>query len=215
MDRWPARNDASNESTNSTKMYNKLLRESNRKILYKLSLTKILLITTIFTLTVFRKAIKIHSYISQMSLFLNLMRKFTNDRNLVKPANTIFAMAFLTLQVMYVQKKKLENSGPLNQMDFKKICKGNFGESWRSFDGSALFGGRKKNTPMGYINEAMDRVKETIERAFSGVQRQYEKVLIDARWTSQLHRPLHAAGHILNPMLFYTTQENDTLDSEE
>ncbi|XP_070008886.1 uncharacterized protein [Nicotiana sylvestris] len=36
--------------------------------------------------------------------------------------------------------------------------------------------------------------------------------IIDKRWDDQLHQPLHAAGHILNPGLFYTNNENKTLD---
>ncbi|TMW99406.1 hypothetical protein EJD97_002627 [Solanum chilense] len=48
--------------------------------------------------SVFKKSIRIHFYISQRPLFLNLMRKFTKERNLVKPAKTRFAMAFLTLR---------------------------------------------------------------------------------------------------------------------
>ncbi|XP_015162172.1 uncharacterized protein [Solanum tuberosum] len=66
---------------------------------------------------------------------------------------------------------------------------------------------------MGYIYEAMDRAKETIERGFRGIKKQYEKVfeIIDARWSDQLHRPLHAAGHVLNPGLYYKAQEEGTL----
>lgn len=40
-------------------------------------------------------------------MLLNLMKKFTNDKKLVKPTKTRFAMAFLTLQAMYMQKKNL------------------------------------------------------------------------------------------------------------
>lgn len=61
---------------------------------------------------------------------------------------------------------------------------------------------------MGYNYKATDRAKETIERAFCEVRKQYEKVfgIIDARWTDQLHCPLHTASHIMNPGLFYTSQ---------
>lgn len=36
--------------------------------------------------------------------------------------------------------------------------------------------------------------------------------IIDHRWDKQLHRPLHAAGHYLNPVLHY--QPNFTPDAE-
>ncbi|KAK4733911.1 hypothetical protein R3W88_008172 [Solanum pinnatisectum] len=66
---------------------------------------------------------------------------------------------------------------------------------------------------MGYIYEAMDRAKETIAWGFHGVKKQYEKVfeIVDARWSDQLHRHLHAADHILNQGLFYKAQEEGTL----
>ena len=59
----------------------------------------------------------------------------------------------------------------------------------------------------------MDRAKEDISHGFHGVKKQYEKVfqIIDARWSEQLHRPLHAAGHVLNPGLYYKAEEEGTL----
>lgn len=139
---------------------------------------------------------------------------------------------------MYMQKKKLENSCPLNRKTSSRFAKESFGErscqssyfctplfhghiSFQLRNGKSFFyhmirddvvcalkvgslfiqmlcllAGEKLS--MGYINEAMNKAKETIEHAFGGVRRQYEKVLINARWTAQLHRPLHAASHILN-----------------
>ena len=58
---------------------------------------------------------------------------------------------------------------------------------------------------MGYIYELMDSVKEKIAFNCGGVERKYGPIWrkIDARWTPQLHRPLHAAGYYLNPQLRY------------
>ncbi|KAK4733910.1 hypothetical protein R3W88_008171 [Solanum pinnatisectum] len=121
MDKWTARNgkminnilvnspigsvflgfvDASNESTDSTKMYN--LFES---AIERIGSGNAIQIVTDNTSE--NKAIKIPSYISQRSLLLNLMRKFTKQRNLVKPAKTRFATTFLTLRAMHIQKKNL------------------------------------------------------------------------------------------------------------
>nr|XP_033517141.1 uncharacterized protein LOC104116009 [Nicotiana tomentosiformis] len=55
--------------------------------------------------SVFTMAVKVYSYISQRPLLLNLMRKFTNERNLVRLAKTRFATTFLTLHSFYLQKK--------------------------------------------------------------------------------------------------------------
>ncbi|XP_019263694.1 PREDICTED: uncharacterized protein LOC109241403 [Nicotiana attenuata] len=58
--------------------------------------------------TVFSQAIRVHSYIVQRPLLLNMMKKFTKQRSLVKPAKTRFATAFLTLARMYEQKSNLK-----------------------------------------------------------------------------------------------------------
>ncbi|CAH1452891.1 unnamed protein product [Lactuca virosa] len=62
----------------------------------------------------------------------------------------------------------------------------------------------EKYPAMGFIYEAMDRAKEAIRDSFSRLddyQTTFE--IIDRRWECQLHRPLHAAGHFLNPGIFY------------
>ncbi|XP_039033718.1 uncharacterized protein LOC120169675 [Hibiscus syriacus] len=58
---------------------------------------------------------------------------------------------------------------------------------------------------MGYIYEAMDRAKEAIRDSFPNREDDYKKAfeIIDHRWECQLHKPLHAAGHFLNPGIFY------------
>ncbi|XP_075102898.1 uncharacterized protein LOC142177594 isoform X2 [Nicotiana tabacum] len=66
----------------------------------------------------------------------------------------------------------------------------------------------ERRPPMGYLYEAMDRAKEAIQVSFSD-QRKYKRVfeIIDKRWDSKLHSPLHAAGLVLNPKLFYDNEE--------
>ena len=58
---------------------------------------------------------------------------------------------------------------------------------------------------MSYIYELMDSVKEKFAFNCGGVERKYGPIWrkIDARWTPQLHRPLHAVGNYLNPQLWY------------
>lgn len=74
----------------------------------------------------------------------------------------------------------------------------------------------EKKPPTGYIYEAMDRAKESIEKAFNQDTRKYQSVfeIIDARWTNQLHQPQHAAGHILNLVLYYKNNDMKTLTEE-
>ncbi|XP_026383500.1 uncharacterized protein LOC113279002 [Papaver somniferum] len=57
---------------------------------------------------------------------------------------------------------------------------------------------------MGYIYKAIDKPKEQSQANFKNVKRRYEVYMkiIDLRWNTQLHGPLHAAaGYFLNPRL--------------
>ena len=51
----------------------------------------------------------------------------------------------------------------------------------------------------------MDKAKEAIMKSFKNDESKYKDVfaIIDNRWNCQLHRPLHAAGHFLNPEYYY------------
>ncbi|XP_027911484.1 uncharacterized protein LOC114170198 [Vigna unguiculata] len=68
-----------------------------------------------------------------------------------------------------------------------------------------LVDGERKAT-MGYIYEAMEKAKETIAKSFNKDESKYNDIftIIDNRWICQLHLPLHAAGHFLNPEFFYS-----------
>ncbi|XP_021988798.1 uncharacterized protein LOC110885413 [Helianthus annuus] len=63
----------------------------------------------------------------------------------------------------------------------------------------------ERKPAMGYIYAAMANAKSTIEKAFNLKNELYVKTfdIIDKRWECQLHKPLHAAGHYLNPSIFY------------
>ncbi|KAL4584188.1 hypothetical protein LXL04_008780 [Taraxacum kok-saghyz] len=63
----------------------------------------------------------------------------------------------------------------------------------------------ERKPAMGYIYEAMDRAKEQIAYSFNNKFDKFEKFYkyIDERWNCQLHQDLHAAGHYLNPSIFY------------
>ncbi|XP_016177771.1 uncharacterized protein LOC107620063 [Arachis ipaensis] len=58
---------------------------------------------------------------------------------------------------------------------------------------------------MGFIFEGMKNAKETIRTNFGCVKKSYEPIweIINGRWKSQLHRPLHAAAYYLNPHYHY------------
>ncbi|RVW42145.1 hypothetical protein CK203_100531 [Vitis vinifera] len=96
------------------------------------------------------RAISLNGYIYNRSGLLNMMRRFTGQRELLRPAKTRFATAFITLSRLHEQKKQFEEdvykfrlvSGPLVRV-------------LRLVDG-------EKKAPMGYIYEAMNRAKDAI-----------------------------------------------------
>ncbi|XP_060182829.1 uncharacterized protein LOC132612752 [Lycium barbarum] len=169
--------------------------------------------------SVFSKATKIYAYISQRPLLLNLMRKFTNERNL-------FLHAKEKLKNL-VTSNEWKQSKHAKEIAGKKVARNLISPSFwddlcKALKVSSpliivlrLVDGEKK-PPKGYLYEAMDLCKESIAKAFGGDERKYEKVfkIIDKRWSDQLHRPSHAAGHILNPELYYKNAVVETLDGE-
>nr|XP_009620514.1 uncharacterized protein LOC104112332 [Nicotiana tomentosiformis] len=178
--------------------------------------------------SIFNQAIRVHSYIFQRPLLLNMMKKFTKQRSLVKPAKTRFATAFLTLHRMYEQKsnlKKLFVSDEYTNSAYGREARGRESADiilspsfWNNVVHALKIGGplvkvlrlvdEEQMPPMGYLYEAMDRAKEAIQVSFSD-QGKYKRVfeIIDKRWDSKLHSPLHAAGLVLNPELFYDNEE--------
>ncbi|KAL6583976.1 hypothetical protein OROMI_003265 [Orobanche minor] len=169
---------------------------------------------------------KVVKFIYGHGTILALMRKHTNDKELLRPAVTRFATAFLTLQSMYKQKRALEvmfssdewvTSAQAKKTEGKvaKRIVVNDPNFWpyvafcvkyvvplvsvlREVDS-------EERPTMGYIYELMDRAKETIKFNCGGVKKKYMPIWrkIDARWTPRLHHPLHAAGYYLNPQLRY------------
>ncbi|KAL6583185.1 hypothetical protein OROMI_005263 [Orobanche minor] len=189
-----------------------------------------LMLEDIAKLKIFEEAIenakKVVKFIYGHGTILALMRKHTNDKELLRPAVTRFATAFLTLQSMYKQKRALEvmfssdewvTSAQAKKTEGKvaKRIVVNDPNFWpyvafcvksvvplvsvlREVDS-------EERPAMGYIYELMDRAKETIKFNCGGVKKKYMPIWrkIDARWTPQLHHPLHAAGYYLNPQLRY------------
>jgi len=157
------------------------------------------------------------------------MRQFTNLKNLIKPAKTRFATAFLTLSRIHQQKNNLRKMITSEEWSTSKWAKEPHGKAvsqtllMPSFWNNVVFALKvsgplvkvlrltdtEKKPPMGYIYEAMDRAKECIEKSFNFKEEKYKEVfdIIDRRWEVQLHRPLHAAGHLLNPEFFYDNPE--------
>ncbi|KAH7681554.1 Ribonuclease H-like protein [Dioscorea alata] len=171
------------------------------------------------------KAIQLVSFIYNHAGILNMLRKFTKRIELVKYGITRFATSFLTLQRMYNQNRNLRimfTSESWVQSKWAKDVKGkHVAETilmptfWNSVVYILKVMGplikvlrlvdNERKPAMGYLYEAMDRAKETIMKSFNEDDKMYKEVfkIIDDRWECQLHHPLHAAGHYLNPEFFY------------
>ncbi|KAL6552146.1 hypothetical protein OROGR_008300 [Orobanche gracilis] len=162
-------------------------------------------------------------------MVLNMMRDFTGHRDMVRPATTRFATAFLTLSRFQKQKKNLRNMFTSDIWTKSKFAKEVGGKQvvniimMPSFWNSVVYAVKvadplikvlrlvdgEKKPPMGYIYEAMDRAKEEIAAAFGNNEDRYIEIfnIIDNRWDCQLHRPLDAAGYYLNPAYYYKNGE--------
>ncbi|XP_059598393.1 uncharacterized protein LOC132255016 [Vitis vinifera] len=176
--------------------------------------------------TTLSRARQVVKFIYGHTWVLSLMRTFTKNHELLRPAITRFATTFLTLQSLCKQKQALIAMFPSEKWCSSTWVKKVEGVKTRStvlFDPnfwphvafcikttvplvSVLREVDSEERPaMGYNYELMDSAKEKIAFNYRGVERKYGLIWrkIDARWTPQLHRPLHVAGYYLNPQLRY------------
>ncbi|KAJ9693656.1 hypothetical protein PVL29_009554 [Vitis rotundifolia] len=176
--------------------------------------------------TTLSRARQVVKFIYGHTWVLSLMRTFTKNHELLRLAITRFATAFLTLQSLYKQKQAL-----IAMFSSEKWCSSTWAKKVEGMKtrSTVLFDPNfwphvafciKTTVPlvsvlrevyseerpaMGYIYELMDSAKEKIAFNCRGVERKYGPIWrkVDARWTTQLHRPLHAAGYYLYPQFPY------------
>ncbi|XP_059309941.1 uncharacterized protein LOC132061087 [Lycium ferocissimum] len=128
--------------------------------------------------SVFSKTTKIYAYISQRPLLLNLMRKFTNERNL-------FLHAKEKLKKL-VTSNEWKQSKHAKEITGKEVARNLISPSFWDDVCKALKVGSpliivlrlvdgKKKPPKGYLYEAMDLCKESIAKAFGADERKYDK----------------------------------------
>ncbi|KAH1221630.1 hypothetical protein GmHk_12G034999 [Glycine max] len=165
-----------------------------------------------------QRAISLVGFIYSHSSTLSLLRFFTNKRELVRHAITRIATSFLTLERLHKEKGNLRKMFASYDWTNNKLSKEAKGKEatkivlvptfWNNvlyiLKVLRLVDNEKKPT-MAYIYEAMEKDKEAIMKSFEYNESKYKQVfeIIGSRWTCQLHCPLHAAGHFLNPDLFF------------
>ncbi|XP_058005456.1 uncharacterized protein LOC131181417 [Hevea brasiliensis] len=184
----------------------------------------------------FRKAVELTGFTYGSSGVLNMLRKFTNGVELLRPGQTRFATAFITLGRIHLQKaniRKMFTSESWTTSKWAKEVKGKKYERtvlspafWNHIVYALKVSGplvhvlrlvdNEKKSAMGYIYEAMDRAKEAIANSLNGNEEKYKSIfeIIDARWSLQLHRPLHVFGYFLNPEFFYPNKMRIESDEE-
>ncbi|XP_042980257.1 uncharacterized protein LOC122310450 [Carya illinoinensis] len=173
------------------------------------------------------KARKITKFIYNHTWVLALMRKdFTKGHDLCRPAVTRFATNFLSIQCLLLFKKELRQMFTCDKWIVSSYSKSNIGKEIaeivledREFWAQCQFivtiseplvrvlrlvDGDEKPA-MGYLYNAMEKAKENIKARLKNKVSAFMPFIrvIDARWDKQLHSPLHAAGCLLNPGIYF------------
>ncbi|XP_020571093.1 uncharacterized protein LOC110018198 isoform X1 [Phalaenopsis equestris] len=158
---------------------------------------------------------------------LNMMKKYTHGKDLLRPASSRAAMNFVALKSLVCLKEELRNMVTSEEWLESPYSKKPDGVAMANLILNSLFWiscaainriteplvqllklvESKKRPAMGYVHLCLYLAKDAIRKEFvkkSDYMPYWD--LIDWRWDKQLPRPLHAAGFFLNPQLFYSTE---------
>ncbi|XP_049936860.1 uncharacterized protein LOC116266454 [Nymphaea colorata] len=168
---------------------------------------------------------EITKFIYNHAYVLNLMRKFTNGAELIRPAQTRFATNVLTVQGIVKQRTSLRQMfssddwaayphaykrkattvvDTIFDVDFWESCVHLLKICVPLVKVLRLVDSEDRPS-IGYLYESMDRAKEAIRDNMKGKKKLYMPIwkIIDERWSGQLHCSLHAAAYYLNPAIRY------------
>ncbi|XP_039046239.1 uncharacterized protein LOC120186354 [Hibiscus syriacus] len=143
-----------------------------------------------------KRAMALNEFIYSRTGVVNMMRKFTGKRELVRPAITRFATAYITLRSIQVQKANLRKMFTSDEWRKSKYSKEHGGKRVASIVLMPTFWSTivyilkmtgplvkvlrlvdgEKRPAMGYVYEAMDRAKEAITNSFNNVEDKYKDV---------------------------------------
>ncbi|XP_031503572.1 uncharacterized protein LOC116266472 [Nymphaea colorata] len=176
--------------------------------------------------TVIEEARIITRYIYNHSWVLNLMRKFTGGKELIRPKVSKFAANFLSLRAMVVHEDCLKHMFSHSDWMTSIYSKRPDGQAVKSLVYLDRFWKAAHEAinlaeplmkvlrivdgdmpAMGYIFEGIERAKLLIKAYYKGIEEKYVPIweIIDRRWCMHQHSPLHAAAAFLNPSIFYNT----------
>ncbi|XP_068643622.1 uncharacterized protein [Aristolochia californica] len=164
-------------------------------------------------------------FIYNHSMVLNMMRKFTDGKELLLPSISRAATNFFALHNMVALKDNLKAMFASQEWVDCQYSKSRGGIVASGLVVSDPFWSQcttivnltepllrvlkmvnsDERPAMGYIFESMYRVKEAIKNELkSKAEYMLYWNIIDSQWDSLIHRPLHAAGFFLNPQFFYS-----------
>ncbi|XP_024019615.1 uncharacterized protein LOC112091068 [Morus notabilis] len=174
--------------------------------------------------TVLEEAKTMIRYIYSHSWTLNMMRKFTGGRELMRPRISRYVTNFLSLRSIVIQEENLKHM--LSHTDWLSSVHSRRPEAqaiksllyldrfWKHAQEAVRISEPfvkilrivDGDMPaMGYMYESIERAKVGIKAYYKGVEEKYMPVwdMIERRWNMQLHSSLHAAAAFLNPSISY------------
>ncbi|XP_042441219.1 uncharacterized protein LOC122026547 [Zingiber officinale] len=156
------------------------------------------------------KARRVATYIYSRTLLISMLRHFTKSRDLIRPATTRFATAYLTLSCFKELKVFLMTMFSSQSWKTSRFAKTNEGKCVEQTISDSKFWHNvvvclkaaiplikvlrlvdsEEKPAMGFIYNAMDCAKEQIQANLNNVKRKFQLILniIDERWELQLHR---------------------------
>ncbi|XP_031372533.1 uncharacterized protein LOC116187749 [Punica granatum] len=174
------------------------------------------------------KGRKITTFIYSRTLLITMLKHFTKGKDLIRPAVTRFATAYLTLGCLFDNRNALRTMFASKQWKgsrFAKLEDGKYAKRvimdtrfWSNVNTclKAAYPLIKvlrmvdsdEKPAMGFIYNEMEKAKQKIKTNFKDDRKSYDPIwkVIDERWEVQLHRPLHAAAYYLNLQLHFSSE---------
>ncbi|XP_010244177.1 PREDICTED: uncharacterized protein LOC104588069 [Nelumbo nucifera] len=220
------------DSTTNFAKAGKMLMEKRKNLYWTPCVTHCieLMLEDIFELPVhdmaFKKSKRVLNFIYNHGWVLALMRSILK-KDLICPAMTQFATAFLTLRRLLSSMQALKTmftSEKWAQSSYAKKPKGKAVKAIilrdKQFWASVAYAVKtikplivvlrmansNAQSAMGFLYNAMDKAKVEIAKSLNDDELQYRPIwnIIDRRWEPQLHHDLHAAAYYLNPQIYYS-----------
>ncbi|CAN1340723.1 hypothetical protein LINPERPRIM_LOCUS38942 [Linum perenne] len=167
--------------------------------------------------TTIAKGRKITNYIYGRTLLISMLKDFTKGGELIRPALTRFATAYLTLGCLS------EHNTFSSTREGKRIqgiaLDSRFWTSVLTCLRAAMpllkvlrLVDSDESPAMPFLYLELNQAMEKIKSNFSNIEKRYKPVLniIENRWNDQMSRPLHYAAYWLNPKVHFSANFNDT-----